>query len=435
MSGGKATITLPALGHRYTIKENLIGENVGKGGSYRIEMDAKLTELIKVEGFDGDVSKQTAQILMYQDGNSGLKSENYVSLPVSLELGAEAVTLSADFDYNSTLSNVPRSAALQFVADEGQVTDGALNYYPKFEISEIRLVEVSAPQESAPVPVREYWKLLNTVDFEDCGSDAEVAKYYPDGVGSITYLDGGVDRKYVQIFVNNPANWKKYGIRQKGSLYFTTSSEHSELKEGTKVRFSVKVKVGGATPADTVVVYPAILSTASSKKIIYSGEKTTVNKNEWTTLEYEFDYSTELNGFSCVAISDDTGVRLLHDDYKTEVLVEEDDYTFTFNNKPVARIFSESLVGSVAGVGEKTYPYVAKISADEIGGNGKVIFATYVGNLLSKIEIKDVSDAVDGFVTHSINIDKIDNAEINIICLDNLNDINYLCDYKGIKAE
>lgn len=434
VSGGKATVTLPAAGQRYTIKENLIGENIGKGGSYRIEMDVKLSELIKASGFEGDVNTQTAQILMYQDGNSGLKSENYISEPTLLTLGADAVTLTANFDYNSTLSAVPRSAALQFVADEGQITDGKLNYYPKFEISAIRLVEVTAPSISVPVPVKKYWKTLNVVDFEDCKTLDDVKKYYRSGYSASQLYGSNETGKCTYINVSNQSQWKHYSVTDGiNSELIVSTSKYPELKVGVRIKLSAKVMVASNNTTDTLEAKIAIKQKATQNNPPYIGESVKINKDNWTTIEHEVDFQA-WNGISGSVIVT-TGGSILVDEYRVELLKETTDDTFTFNNKPVARIFSESLVGNVAGVGEKTYPYVAKLSVDEIGGSGKVIFATYVGNLLSEIVIKDASDAVDGFVTHSININKIDNAEINIICFDNLTDINYLCDYKGIKAE
>ena len=123
------------------------------------------------------------------------------------------------------------------------------------------------------------------------------------------------------------------------------------------------------------------------------------------------------------------------DDYTVQVLSEKENDTFTFGGDPVARIFTRSEGGNIAGGSKREYPYVAKISADEIGENGIALFVTYVDGVLSGVTKKTVADAVEGVISHSTTVKSVAGAEIKIICLDGYDNIVPLCEGRGIKAE
>ncbi len=437
VSGGVATMTLKAPEHRFTIMENFIGERVGKGGSYRLEMDVKLAAFTANEGsvVPETATAQTVKLNMYAEGGSGEASANFTSVPKTLTLGADAVTVSADFAYNDTLAAVPKSAAVQFMYNDDQVNGAAL-YYPTLEVSAIRLVEVTAPAVAAPSTKKEYWKTIGSIDFEDCSSDEDIKKYFNNNATyPVIYInEEATDNSYAQYTTTK--QWKQYTVVNEAEKYMVTKSSHPEMGENVKV--SAKVKIIPTSISDTLNVAIGIKQDAGKSNCAYQGAYVTADKNDWTTVEFVFDFPAHAwGGFSPVIMVEDVATKntIWVDDYKVEVLSEKNDDTFTFGGAPVARIFTKSEGGNIAGGSKREYPYVAKISDDEIGENGIAIFATYVNGVLSSVTKKTAADAVDGVISHSVTVNSIAGAEIKIICLDNYENIMPLCADRGIKAE
>ena len=437
VKSGIATMILKSPEHRFTILENFIGENVGKGGSYRIEMDVKLSAFTANTGYTvpETATTQKVKLTMYAEGGSGEASANFTAEPKTLTLGGDAVTLSADFAYTDSFAAVPKSATVQFIYNDDQ-SNGSAVYYPTLDVSAIRLVEVTAPEIPAPATKTEYWKTISKVDFEDCTSDNDIKKYYNNNASyPVIYInEEATGNSYAQYTTTN--QWKKYTVVNEAEKYMVTKSNHPEM--GEKVKVSAKVKILPTSLSDTLNAAVGIKLDATKTNCAYQGEYVTVNKNEWTTVEYVFDFLAQYwGGFSPVMMVENTATKntIWVDDYTVQVLSEKENDTFTFGGDPVARIFTRSEGGNIAGGSKREYPYVAKISADEIGENGIALFVTYVDGVLSGVTKKTVADAVEGVISHSTTVKSVAGAEIKIICLDGYDNIVPLCEGRGIKAE